>query len=317
MGKLIIIFSLITNILMSQNLVPNSEFEILTSMCPDPIGNINNALTNWFEFGSADNFNSCDTTNYFGVPVNIVGYQNAYSGNDYAGMVCYYSTIMDREYLEVKLSSPLLNQIYYVQFYVSLADSVQYAIENLGALFTDKLFNPFPPPSYAWVSGVPQVENISGNMLNDKQNWSLISGSFVANGGEQYITIGNFKNDAQTVKQYFGGTAAGTLGAYYFIDNVYVGTTPPIGIPELQTEHVIKLYPNPSSGNIILECNMFEQSAELIIYSLTGEPMIKYFIPPGTKTMNINAESLQAGMYLYELNVNGKPQQKNKLTIIK
>jgi hypothetical protein len=79
----------------------------------------------------------------------------------------------------------------------------------------------------------------------------------------------------------------------------------------------LKLYPNPSSGNIILECNLSEQSAELIIYSLTGEPKIKYFIPSGTKIMNINAESLQAGMYLYELNVNEKPQQKNKLTIIK
>ena len=44
----------------------------------------------------------------------------------------------------------------------------------------------------------PQVSNPTGNVLNDTMNWVAVSGTFVANGTETFLTIGNFKTDAAT-----------------------------------------------------------------------------------------------------------------------
>jgi hypothetical protein len=303
----------------SQNLVPNCQFEKAdTSICPPPgFVTINNDLMPWFEYGSADFLNACDTTGYVGVPKNRFGYQQAYSGRGYVGLIAYYSTLFNREYIETPLLSPLQNgQVYYVQFYVSLEDTMQYAIENLGALFTDTIYNPYPS-SGGWVTGIPQVENLPGNMLNDKLNWTLVAGSFIADGGEQYLTIGNFKNDAQTVRQHLGGTTINTLGANYYIDDVYVGATPPAGIEEKEKQK-LKLYPNPNSGNMILECRLqAQESGELIIYSTDGVVMKRFMLPAGTQQIIVDATDLKSGLYLYEMLRNGKPNEKGKLSIIK
>jgi gliding motility-associated-like protein len=108
---------------------------------------------------------------------------------------------------------------YCVQFYVSLADTCGYATDLIGAYFSNDsllsntLYN---------FNVTPQVQNQQGNVITDKQNWILISGSFIAQGGERFITIGNFANDAntdidtiQSVPPYFGD-------AFYYIDNVSV-----------------------------------------------------------------------------------------------
>ena len=47
---------------------------------------------------------------------------------------------------------------------------------------------------------VPQVALAKGNVLTDTMNWNLVMGSFVANGTEEFLTIGNFKpNDSITL----------------------------------------------------------------------------------------------------------------------
>jgi Secretion system C-terminal sorting domain len=45
---------------------------------------------------------------------------------------------------------------------------------------------------------VPQVINPYGNVITDTVNWTKIEGCFVANGTETYLTIGNFKSNANT-----------------------------------------------------------------------------------------------------------------------
>jgi hypothetical protein len=45
----------------------------------------------------------------------------------------------------------------------------------------------------------PQVNNLAGNVLSDTMNWVLVSGLFIANGTEEFLTIGNFKTDANTM----------------------------------------------------------------------------------------------------------------------
>jgi OmpA-OmpF porin, OOP family len=283
----------------AQNLVSNSSFEIFKE-CPDTsfLGLYPNLDSTWFQFNSADYFNSCDAIDYFGVPVNRFGYQFANSGNAYTGLIPYSSYGFGREYLEIKLTNSLLNQLYYVQFHVSLADTIQYAIENLGALFTDTLFDPFPAPSYNWVTGIPQIENPAGNMLNNKFNWVTVTGSFIASGGENYMTIGNFRNDAQTVKQYLGGTNINTLEAYYYIDDVYVGTSPLSVEEDKKGENFVKVYPNPNNGEYTVELPEENASWKINIMDLQGR--IIYEEISDKKKMELKMD-LENGLYLIQI----------------
>jgi hypothetical protein len=104
-----------------------------------------------------------------------------------------------------------------VSFWVSWGDSSQYAIDGMGAYFSQ---------NYISCNGCrfpynPQVQNPAGHILNDGSQWEVIQGSFVAQDGEAYITIGNFKNDAASNVQlvdpnhYF-------IVSYYFVDNISV-----------------------------------------------------------------------------------------------
>jgi len=85
-----------------------------------------------------------------------------------------------------------------------------------------------------------------------------------------------------------------------------------------ENARLMKLYPNPGNGKITLECGLeSNESALLRIYDLSGKPAGSYTIDPGTKTFYIDAGMLQPGMYQYEIIVNGKTAQRNKLVIMK
>ncbi len=305
--RIIIVLSLCSSFITeSQNLVPNPGFEKGdTTICFVPnnylIFNIDYAP--WDQFNSADIFNMCDTSHTAqsqGVPSNFIGYQYPHNGRGYVGLIAYNTYLFCREYIEVPLISSLIaGHTYYVTMHVSLGDTIQYAIENIGALFTDTLFNPFPTP-WSWVTGIPQIENQAGNMLNDKTNWMSINNSFVAQGGEKYMTIGNFRDDANTTYQYLGGTVFNTLEAYYYIDDIYVGETPS-GLEEKEKENNIKLYPNPANTIINIEnTNGNLADSKIEITNVFGQlQLTNAEIKSSITTLNI--ESLSAGIYLIKI----------------
>jgi len=314
----------------AQNLVPNPSFERADESlpCPRPDSlfafNPNTEAIPWIELASADYFHSCATLYYVSIPSNRFGFQYPHFGQGYTGLIAYdYTSLTNREYIEVELLTLLLpSQTYYVQFYASLADTMQYAVSNLGALFTDTLFNPMAGPfpaghPQAWN---PQVENTSGNILNDKINWVAINGSFVANGGERFITIGNFRADAQTITQYVGGnTHPNTRGAYYFIDDVYVGTTPPVSINENEkNKFKVKVYPNPSNGNMTLEYSLKDNESGMFnLYNITGTLISSHPLQKNSQQLFINNDELEAGIYLYDVSINNKKVKTDKIVIIK
>jgi hypothetical protein len=100
------------------------------------------------------------------------------------------------------------------------------ACGNWGLLLTrERPFNPtdafkHPAPLDAYLlEGVPQVK--VGPPLKDTANWVLVSGEYVAEGGEQWLTIGNF---APLGQSWLEVVKPGTFGvlAYYYIDDVFV-----------------------------------------------------------------------------------------------
>ena len=189
-----------------ENLVPNPSFE-QTRACPKDCDYIGGVVSwNLFPNFSADYFHRCanmfQTLEYrrkypheeilnFGVPRNIFGYQEAHSGNAYAGIsFCY-------EALAVKLLRPLVkDSIYKVEFFVSLADSSNVGTRYFGMYFSETSVRVMTDNRMLISSFLldcpPQIQNPPDRYLTDTINWTPITGFYTAKGGEQYIAIGGF-----------------------------------------------------------------------------------------------------------------------------
>jgi gliding motility-associated-like protein len=224
-GKLFLIFYLGTGIkVFSQNLVPNYSFEntisctqwYLMANPPPPPG----PITNWFTptASTADwfaTFNTCGQT----APLSAFGFQFARTGNAYCGFGVSTDGSNTREYLSCQLIQPLQqSKRYCVNFYVSPGETLRYFVDGMGAYFS--VDTPSCSGNYCFLSYPSQVNNIPLNVLTDTVNWTLISGTFIANGGEKFITLGNFTPDSlNTVDTNATGIYD---AAYYFIDDVTV-----------------------------------------------------------------------------------------------
>ena len=215
-----------------QNLVPNPSFEI-KSGCPKFTESIS-LVAHWYRSNtySADYFHRCAIPArrlYLGVPNNMFGYQEARTGDAYAGIS------FNNEALTVKLIRPLAkDSIYKVEFFVSLADSSDVATRYFGMYISDR------EPRYILdtrmlvtsfiLAHPPQIQNSRERYLNDKENWTSINGLYTAKGGEQFIAIGGFfaYNDSlveklkpkRTIKNLYRGWED-YLG-YYYVDDVSV-----------------------------------------------------------------------------------------------
>ena len=210
------------------NLVPNPSFEYYSS-CPIGQAELYKAFP-WFKptYNTPDYYNECSVSVYpsnLDVPLNWYGFQNARTGNAYAGFGAMYdgATYTSREYLEVKLLEPLKKGYRYeVEYYISFADSAIYAIDAIGAFLGDSLVK-FEVNYYGLLNAIPQISNPKGNIQKDKLNWVRIGGVLKAEGGEQFLTIGNFlptnENTIDTLQNFI---LPGSIQAYYYIDDVSV-----------------------------------------------------------------------------------------------
>ena len=240
LGILLIIFNFNVK---AQHLVPNGSFED-ASACPAGLDELK-LCDYWLPFGtnhpSPDYFHSCSSPHRMGIPNNAFGHQYARSGQAYAGLIAYLTIDQDnkknwdlsnnhREFIQTYLTYPLeAGKTYYAEFYVSLVEDCDYAIANLGLLLTPET------PELTWPKiqfeyFEPQIRNNRNTVIDNNKSWTKISGTFVANGGENVLTIGNFDNDEATkVKKNKSAKLNNIFRkrflpkiAYYYIDDVKV-----------------------------------------------------------------------------------------------
>jgi len=182
--------------------------------------------------------------------------------------------------------------MYCVSFYVSLADTSSKAICNAGAYLSQDslLYNGFQTITFV----TPQVQNSVTNFLNSKTEWMEVSGYFIANGGERFITIGNFNLPSNTpVQSVLGG---GYPSTYYYIDDVSVLNCDSLqSIGQINIENKVIVRPNPFYERLTVEINNDNQT-NFIIYDLSSRQCLKNTFAGSTA---INTESLSKGMYLY------------------
>jgi gliding motility-associated-like protein len=210
--------------LQSQNLIPNGDFEQYYH-CPQSPGQLDSCIF-WINpannnSANPDYYNQCSGLSIVGVPNNFGGFQMARSGIAYSGLVVYHDSGLPnyREYIEVPFKTTLeANSCYHLSMYVNSGNNSVYSINDIGAYFSDILIsgvnNYFPLPF------TPQFNNIT-TVLSDTLNWTLIEGDIQANGGENFLIIGNFNNDASTTVNLINPSAMWQI-AYLYIDDVAV-----------------------------------------------------------------------------------------------
>lgn len=223
-----ILFFFFGSIGFGQNLIPNPSFEIFNTCPTNPtyIGDNQISLAiGWTHptLGTSDLFSSCaDNSNIWtsvNVPNAYTGYQNAYDGNSYAGFYAYGFSEDDygTEYLQAKLTTNLMaGKAYKLSFHISLGNNSEFCIKEIGAYFS---VNQISRNDFKNFNYLPQVK--SNSFLTDTSGWILVSGVFIANGGEEFITIGNFQDSITTDTLNTNViNPAGENFSYYFIDGV-------------------------------------------------------------------------------------------------
>ncbi len=169
--------------------------------------------------GSTDYYNYCSSNQYITIPLS---FQHPKTGLGMAGITLYGSWIYDnyREYLQGKLTDSLRREKRYCgELYTSLSNYCKGAVENMGMFFSaDTLWNFDTIGTQPGLfSTNPQIENKKG-IIQDTVNWVKVNGSFIADGGEKYLVIGNFRDNLHS--NYID--LVGIMDPYYFIDDVSV-----------------------------------------------------------------------------------------------
>jgi len=323
---IVIILQMIKHLGNGQNLIPNWNFEQYDS-CPSASAQFER-VKDWVVFkNDPDYWNACNASYIAGVPNNCAGYQQASTGNAYAGIHTFSGNTLTpggyKEYIGVELLSPLVVGIkYFVSFKVSptfldsnCTTTCKTVNNKLGAFFSTVGYsypsNQMPIPNSAQI--------FSDSIISDTANWSIIRGSFIADSSYKYVAIGNFFTDSATSSQIMNPSGTYDL-AYYYIDDVCVSTDSLFcealnGIDENDWEVEINLFPNPFKDQLTIELNKISSALiNYCVYSLDGRKVSEGNLRSQKRLYVINLSTLYDGVYLLLLEWDKK---RKKILILK
>ena len=222
-GFILIFYCFIVSYTDGQNLVPNASFENFNTCAPgegefDTSGINFPGIQNWVSpcLFAPQTFAPC----LGNVPATIFyDYHAAHTGTAFTAItICseypteigeYYCHLCHncRSYVQVQLIQPLKKDTQYcIEFFVENAALSSGTVSYFCSAKVGAYLSVNRPRNYnggalnTLLRGIqPQIENASTNYICDTSNWQSVHGIFKAQGGEQWITIGNFYNDTETV----------------------------------------------------------------------------------------------------------------------
>ena len=291
-----------------QNLVPNADFEALDEPCfgaADYSTELASWLAPYCTAGYPFYFNPCSGGNgipHDNAPGNFCGYQQAHSGVAYAGLETFeMSDVYDpRSYITAQLSSPLqAGQEYCLSLYVSLADRSSFTSGSLGALFTAE----HPDicdyqDTLEWAAMAQVSMSLAGV---DTMNWTELTAVYVASGGEQFMTIGNWDTffncdtTALTWNPLF-------YSACYYVDDIALEQCD-VGVDDLSNA-VTRVFPNPADDWINVVVPEEFNGAKVEVVSISGEVVrtVKLAGDPG----GLSVAGLCPGLYALRISSGAK-----------
>jgi len=209
------------------NLVVNGSFENTTH---PPCGSGEYKRANGISSSnntSVDLYSVQSNSNDYSVPDNYMGSQLSQGGSNYAGIVAFYAdeagvfkTVPGyqqySEYIQLELSTPLTaGTPYQINFNVSLAEKSAYAVSGLGVYLSSEKVD---IDNNSFLNVTPHL--IACEIVT-QTSWETVSGTYVAKGGEKYLTLGCFNLCMDTIKVIPAFTN-NSRKAYYYIDEISV-----------------------------------------------------------------------------------------------
>lgn len=218
----------------SQNLVPNGNFEQKRGKRPSArpwrfVNTVDFFVENGRTPPETDNWNT----------------PKAKDGKAYVGLRIYPDY---REFIQIKLSEKLVEgQKYYFEMWISWSDHSNYYAKKIGASLYRK--KPSYTSNHYIVTKPPQIElvNYKGIVQPDSTQWIRVSGVYRAKGAEAYLSLGNFSvtsfKDRLKRKNWYN-LNFWHHEAYYYVDAVSL-----VRIEEYSVESDSILAENPSVSN--------------------------------------------------------------------
>ncbi|MEM7658369.1 MAG: T9SS type A sorting domain-containing protein [Bacteroidota bacterium] len=229
----------------SQNLVPNPGFEGFSS-CPSTScewflatdwDNVNGFVgCNNGNSGSPDYFNACGS-GFFSTPNTLNGLVSPLGGNGIMGLATWLGLRTDfREYLQVPLTLPLVaGDLYTLSFSYTNGNfdpSLSYGGHGteLGVHFS---VGPLTQTGSDPIILTPTFET-TGAVFNS--GWQTITVTFTAPTNATHLTIGNFRDDANSTIQQFASPSGSFGYAFYYFDEISVLEENPLSVEWLNVE---------------------------------------------------------------------------------
>ena len=181
------------------------------------------------------------------------------NGKTFVGGTFYYTSFYNgRRYIRNRLKSNLQpGKTYCVKLYVNIMNTTTYGNDGFGIYFgsngIDTITKCDIPLSYL----TPQVKCPSGSPITDTLGWTVVTGTFVANGTEKYALLGIFAKNGMVDTALVNPTYMSTTGVFtdaciddvscieldlpafagrdtFFIpgDSIYLGRPSDVGIDE-------------------------------------------------------------------------------------
>ncbi len=234
---------------------------------------------------------------YASVPNNVVGAQEPFEGNGYAGCISFEFTYNYREIFGTDLADTMYpSNTYIISMRVSRANGYPYtaASNNLGIKFTTQKV---AVGNSAIINNFAQL--YSDTLITDSTNWVLLHWNYIPDSAYSHMYIGNFFDDAHTDTMALGDTPA---GVYYYIDSVTVeciGKECMSAVPEIELVNPQIQY-LPENSRIYI--HLFSPSLAFAELRNTNGEII--FLSKFFSSLTIPVGNISSGLYLLQLRTN-------------
>ena len=218
----------------AQNLIPNASFEKTVKGIDKKTKKSFEQANPWFSANQV-------AFDLIKNGADFMGIQVSPSESNYAGIVLYDASNSNfRSYVEVKLKRALrVDEELCFWISVSAAKHSSFFTDELGfALTKDSV----KVKNSKNIEIIPQLKSRKYQAITDtSEQWKKLEFHYKAKGGEQYLCIGNFRNDAQTLLLP-NNSIHFPKQAYLYIDDLYLGNCD-LSIEEINTEAVVINHP--------------------------------------------------------------------------
>jgi gliding motility-associated-like protein len=314
-----------------QNLVYNGDFEEYSS-CPDNIS-VPSEIPYQIEkcigwtaptYGTSDYFNECAMDFFlsgqvFQPPFSAIcqtcfGCQPSFNGKGYLGFgaASYsggsgsdgYNGIMWWEYVSGKLIEPLIaGEKYKYSMEISLSEVSDLMVSEIGVYISK---NEVHTLNTASLNLEPQLIFLDSNFFNDTVNWIHLETEFLADGGEQFITIGNFKDNITTDTLRRIPINMGQMSTYIFVDDVRIEKV--IEIDSINSKPISNVFtPNNDGINDVWIFPSSFENEKISILNRWGNLVFESSISPNFwNGKDSNGNICKEGTYFYKTSNSNK-----------